>query len=399
MSRVFIIGAGFSKAIAEAPLANELFCRIYLEAQKDNDEIDKTKNQWQMDRDKFLEVVSHVENEIKPWTNHFKRNRWEVETCADIPDLYPLNIEYLCTLIDLNIEHSFAPKGSGVDLSLCQVPYMGGLKIEDLRHARDLINFYIVKLLLPDKLSPNRELLDKALSIVNSGDVVITFNYDLLVEQGLWKKGLWSPSNGYGVGKIQKQEKIESGNLYESKVIVIKPHGSVNWAVPYGNWQQEIEIYTIHPFTSAPLFEGLRAQSNRPAYGYSRTSHIVLPTYMKSIKYYWESQLLRAACEAVSKADEIFILGYSFPEADAMASFIFAQIPKQSSIKIVDIGNPLNLCKRLVDVYGLNGKIIPEANDIKKWVEDDFRYTEYEREIAEIKELEKLYGRPIEEPN
>lgn len=323
MSRVFIIGAGFSKAIADAPLANELFCKIYLEAQSDKAEIDKRKNQWQYDRKKFLEVVNHIENELKFWTNHFRRNKWQVETCGDIPELYPIDIEYLCTILDLNIEHPFVPKGKKVDLSLCQVPYIGGFKVEDLKHARDFICFYIVKLLLPDKLTPNKGVLDKVLSIVNTGDVVITFNYDLLVEQGLWEKGLWNPSNGYGVGKIYNQEKCELSNSAESKVIVIKPHGSVNWAAR-SKLQNEIEIYTAHPFIDAPLFEGIQVKSKMPKYDYENTSHIVLPSYVKSIKSYWESKLLRLACEAVSKADEIFILGYSFPEADAVANFIFA---------------------------------------------------------------------------
>jgi|GEM_PF-3732667 len=33
MNKVFVVGAGFSKALANAPLANELFERIYQKAQ------------------------------------------------------------------------------------------------------------------------------------------------------------------------------------------------------------------------------------------------------------------------------------------------------------------------------------------------------------------------------
>jgi len=382
MNRAIVIGAGFSKAIANAPLVNELFGLIYQKTKGD----DETRPQWHVDRQHFLDVVCYLQNQAKPLIDFLERDGTQIETYKDIPDLYPINIEYLCTILDLNIERPYVPKGIGVDLKSCPIPFMRGLTVDQLRGARDFITYYIVKLLLPDRLTPDKDLLDRTLSFVDAGDVVITFNYDLLVEQALWRKKLWNPLDGYGIGEIEKYEEIDASNLTKSKVSVIKLHGSVNWG-------HEIEIYTTHPFTNEPLFEGLKVKSNRviPKWNYPLTHHVVIPTYMKSVRQRWELQLVKMASEAISKAKEIFILGYSFPEADAMASFIFTPMKEDAHIKIVDKYNAIELAGRFAKNYGIRYEnIIFEQSDIKTWADNNFKYKAYEEEISKRKEIESF---------
>ena len=43
---------------------------------------------------------------------------------------------------------------------------------------------------------------------------------------------------------------------------------------------------------------------------------------MKFYRNSWEIRLVRLAVKALSNAEEVFIIGYSLPEADAMANFL-----------------------------------------------------------------------------
>lgn len=380
MSKVFVIGAGLSKALAGAPLASELFEIIYQKAQIQDDD---DRPQRELDRRDFNAVVSYLQQEAKPLLDYLQRDGTKVKTCEGIPDLFPVNIEYLCTILDLNIECPFIPQGIGADLKGCPIPYMRGLMVDHLRGARQFIHHYIVELLLPEQLSPKTELLDKLSSLIEPNDTVITFNYDILIEQVLWRHGIWNPLDGYGIGKIHRHEELDHTSFKESEVTVIKLHGSINWGTP--NWLgNEIEIYTTHPLTNMPLFEALNSKSKRPIpkWKYTFNSHVVLPTFLKTARHRWELHMIRLASQALSQAKEIFILGYSFPEADAMANFIFAQVRTDAQIRIIDLGEPRELANRLIESYGAISKnIIYEQNPIEDWITNDFKYTAYEKEL------------------
>lgn len=390
MSKVFVIGAGLSKALADAPLATELFEIIYRKAQ---DRDDNDKPQRNLDRMDFNKVVSYLQQETKPMLDYLQRDGTKVKTCNGNPNLLPINIEYLCTILDMNIESPFVPEGIGADLKGCPIPYMRGLMVDHLRGARHFIQHCIVELLLPEQLSPKIGLLDKLFSLIEPGDTIVTFNYDILIEQVLWRHGVWNPVDGYGIGKIHRDEEVHS-TFKESKIVVIKLHGSVNWSTP--DWSgNEIEIFTTHPLTNMPLFDGLNAVSKRPTpkWKYAFNSHVILPTFLKSARHRWELHMIKLASQALSRAEEIYILGYSFPEADAMASFIFAQIPIDAQIRIIDLGKPQELANRLIDRYGvISNNITYEQNPIEDWITNDFKYTAYEKELERFKEMEELFN-------
>jgi len=389
MGKVFVIGAGLSKALADAPLANEFFEIIYHKAQvrDDND-----RPQRDLDRSDFNMVLEYLQQETKPLLDFLQRDGTKVKTCEGVPDLFAINIEYLCTILDLNIERPFIPQGIGVDLKDCPVPYMRGLMVDHLRGARQFINHYIVELLLPEQLSPKADLIDNFLSLIQPDDTIITFNYDILIEQALWRQGIWNPVDGYQIGKIHKHEEIVFSNFTKSKVTVIKLHGSINWGTP--NWSgNEIEIYTTHPLTNMPLFDCLNVKSKRPIpkWKYPFDSHVVLPTFLKTARHRWELQMIRLASQKLSQAEEIVILGYSFPEADAMANFIFSQVKRDTQIRIIDQGDPRELADRLIDSYGvIRKKIVYEQNSIENWIMNDFKYIAYEKELERLREIEEL---------
>ena len=63
---------------------------------------------------------------------------------------------------------------------------------------------------------------------VKANDVIITFNYDCLIERVLHEAGLWTVLDGYGFPRVLKSSK---GGPPEppSSVKVLKLHGSLGW--------------------------------------------------------------------------------------------------------------------------------------------------------------------------
>jgi len=196
-NRIFIIGAGFSKAIADAPLANDLFREIYENFLKDYDDSPRRFSEFSI----FSKIVNHLQTQIIPSANALKKDGTNIKQLRRPFKWYPLNVEYLISLIDLNIQSPHQFKSNNADLSLYNVPYIKGLKELELKEVKNLIKHYIVKVLSPFNLKPDEQELKKFVKIINNDDTVITFNYDIIIEQGLWLKGLWNPIEGYGIGK------------------------------------------------------------------------------------------------------------------------------------------------------------------------------------------------------
>ncbi|MCK5241027.1 hypothetical protein KAR34_01125 [bacterium] len=69
-----------------------------------------------------------------------------------------------------------------------------------------------------------------AKEILKPGDTIISFNWEILLEEALDRTDLWKFEDGYGfrfrglVGKVNRPEQ-ENG----SQITVLKPHGSINW--------------------------------------------------------------------------------------------------------------------------------------------------------------------------
>jgi hypothetical protein len=164
------------------------------------------------------------------------------------------------------------------------------------------------------------------------GDLIVTFNYDLGIERALSAAGLWDVGDGYGfqIGQVQQSSAIE----------VLKLHGSTNWrAVMLGGrmdgyfaqnegyfdarpvlFFRSDQIYLGFPDFVDPFCSNLEAAVTLPA--------MVMPALPKRFhfptthglewKTFWD-RLWQRAEDAITKADEVVIIGYSLPCADGRA--------------------------------------------------------------------------------
>ncbi len=185
-----------------------------------------------------------------------------------------------------------------------------------------------------------------ATSIVQSGDVLITFNYDDSLDRELKRAGKWDISQGYGfqLGDIQ----------HSSDVLLLKLHGSINWLVSlFGGATGGTLI--VNPSSSMGNHPVVH-ENDLKFLGYENfTGHtyksggafpcLILPGRSKEFFYdtsmghefveFWD-HLWSQASEAVRHCDRIVICGYNLLPVDQRACDLILKKPsKTTSIEII----------------------------------------------------------------
>lgn len=395
MKRLFIIGAGFSKAIANAPLANGFIRAIYDRVLKE-DENHQHPGDWPHDRNCFIKLLRYFHESAIPLINWLEKNNDKKILNRDFEEfLNSLNIEFVCSFLDLHKKHYFISEAKGVDLQGCPIPYIHGFHKSELESALKFIMHHMLDLLLKENLEVNSTLFDKMSSYFQKEDMIINFNYDLLVDKMLWQKQLWNPFDGYGF----EFDKGENKNVLKSKIQMIKIHGSINWRSPDIFFHPNLELAIDHPFKDEPLFEGLKIPKSlydKEKYRqYPLYSHVILPTFAKSPQYIWEMQLINNSINFCRTADEIYILGYSVPDADYITNLLFLEMNKDAKINIIlwDRHNnaAVQLGERLIKKYGFKDKnMVYENTPIEKWIENDFNFITYDEYLKEQADIEQM---------
>ncbi len=186
--------------------------------------------------------------------------------------------------------------------------------------------------------------LRERLSVLRKGDVVITTNYDCLIERVLLADSRWSPSDGYGfavpLSTIQSADAQFRGGgdpnplplvvQKPSEVQILKLHGSVGWTTnpsPFGPAVLGDELYEYPQlYVSQDLFRGLASaegplttlvfDTREPALGQPGDPAIVLPTYLKRTEGHEFHAIWLQVSQALAQADTVDIIGSSLPESD-----------------------------------------------------------------------------------
>jgi len=252
---------------------------------------------------------------------------------------------------------------------------------------------------------------------LRENDTCITFNWDTLFDRALASTEKWSPVNGYtitpeaifddGWQPIENFECNTNGPQY------LKLHGSTNWLTPYHFINLSTgQRRTLSGYAINKLFVYIKATTqyqtyeNRywgpyESYSYcyyppdlpcqrddtppgligvrvvcapdlpehakisiSDKSVYSMPLIVPPVKYkqylrYGEifSVLWGKASEALSETEELYVIGYSFPQTDYVAKDLFREaLKKNNKIKKIVIWNPSpsNLEELFVNDFGVS---------------------------------------------
>ncbi|GEM_PF-4529895 len=234
MKQIFLLGAGFTKAIKpEAPLTNDFM--------------------------KCLDISSFP------------------EILEDFRDTNP-DIEQFLSLIDLKYLQTKKQN-------------------ESLRkryfHIRNEVVNQIVALVGLEKLGVKREeensLLKRFVAdkIIPDHTCVLTLNYDCVMDQGLWLSKRWSPREGYLLSSfpiddnldLEEKEKPPKNSTLDN-ISLLKLHGSINFKLSDPKILDD--QHKIYIEMSEELFSGLHITSNPPNGTKSEYPFVLIPSYFKS---------------------------------------------------------------------------------------------------------------------
>jgi len=332
--RTFLLGAGFSKAVADGPLMNELWSYIEkaFRFEKNRGDIsieDNLRIKWFKDLDDFIKKLE------KQSTIRYKNlNGYQIK--VDIRE----NLEYLVSLLDLHVVGSHRPgpkihfkkEGSHIDPSPA-IPLVFTSK-QELEGIRNILQTYFYLVFF--KLSGNA-LADNFAEFVSLGDQVVTFNYDLVLEESLSKIGKWSHLNGYvGVYEFEDlkyKEKLEKLKMH-SKLRIHKLHGSINWKT------NQLLRLTIKDKTKI-ITEAIERN-----YVGRHIPDWILPSFIKPFEREEFYEIWRSAIRVISGTEELVIIGYRFRPEDSNSFLLISMLPTNSKIILVD-PEPADKIKRL----------------------------------------------------
>jgi NAD-dependent SIR2 family protein deacetylase len=179
-------------------------------------------------------------------------------------------------------------------------------------------------------LVSRRWFADYGVSAGRSPDAIITFNYDCFLDDALLKIGV-RPEYELPLDAIP-----EAWSAHPTSVTLLKLHGSTNWFrctssicaniwVAESTWRRNYLYGCIQcPYCSQPSVEPV----------------IVPPAWTKGEYRETLTSIWSKALEVLRKADQLFIIGYSVPPADAFFQYLLSlALAENPDIKQIHIVN------------------------------------------------------------
>lgn len=311
----FILGAGFSKA-ANLPLGDELMTLIIDEAKKINV------------REGYKETL--FDNIIQPDLDDYI---WYKKHCGiEISGYEEINLEDFISYLD--IEHFLGLKGKDT-------------WSEEGNRSQILIRNLLSKILFERQQQMSKEKLnfyDKFVKRLKPYDVVITFNYDTVVESALERNDIpfryhwdvFKKLNDDGSGEL---------DLDRQEVVLLKLHGSIDWfskdqfdrSYEYHSksGHPEYAFHTIfrneHIFDPVPIIKGkihpldplknIFRCNNMDEYfrkygEVSESPYIISPSYSKLLYMDHIKALWDGFYSTAMMSKNFVIIGFSLPSHD-----------------------------------------------------------------------------------
>jgi len=386
-NRVFIIGAGFSKATSNnAPLGRELL--KYLENTYDDFIFDDQylySNALIESIELGRKASSHYREIVNNFTQNsystvFKKSEKSKEIKLDFSAQYDLELLLSLLVINHEIYHR------------SDIGYGSSLE----HYFYKFVNWSILHTLSSSIVIDNKKLAEKfCRHILSDGDTIITYNYDLLIDIALFKSGIWYPAykknNHYYCNYWDKKIYNIDNSIFpkitgfagNSLINFIKIHGSINWFYTENKYDIDInsefsrDLAKLYSLENGKSFFNKDFKINHFRYLIDRDYYkkieelcILKPALGKQYLKYPFSYLTNKAINYISKAKEIIIIGYSLPLYDTLSEFFILNAPPKCKITIVNIGNETQrLRERIVRSGGFewnNVRIF--ENGLENWL-------------------------------
>lgn len=186
-----------------------------------------------------------------------------------------------------------------------------------------------------------RSAQDIVKDLFRQNDIIISLNYDLLLEHILAESNnidMWSPyGNGYGVSiendGFNKNDNSNDCNQQKRNIKILKVHGSFNfYTEKYINTNEcsDIVVVLINErhnsfFDLDTMFKNVKNKHFCIGNDARNLETMTAPTYIKPFAQNRTfMKLWHEAIDAMKEADIITIIGYRFPTEDSMMSFLFS---------------------------------------------------------------------------
>jgi hypothetical protein len=162
---------------------------------------------------------------------------------------------------------------------------------------------------------------ERIANALRAGDAIISFNYDTLMDRALRTAGgkRWDSERGYGFqvdsGSSAWNPPPGPGPRVASPVLLLKPHGSLNWSIEDDGSIRLVEEYAPETAES-----------------------IVPPTWDKSDVSLWPwSEVWRSARAVLGQARVVVVIGYSVPVTDQLSQALLrADVNRLEALVVVN---------------------------------------------------------------
>ncbi|MFC1871569.1 hypothetical protein ACFLYF_04130 [Chloroflexota bacterium] len=162
----------------------------------------------------------------------------------------------------------------------------------------------------------------KQINVHHSKCSIITFNYDLGLDYSLY------------ASKVIPDYGLDDINISGRSVSYLKLHGSLNWGwcneckkiTPYRDFDSTNSVPGRN-YNILPLMERFKAKAymcSKCGKPVEETPFIVPPTWNKTSYHEQIETIWKKAASELKDAENIFVLGYSFPETDMFFRYLFA---------------------------------------------------------------------------
>lgn len=194
---------------------------------------------------------------------------------------------------------------SRLDLIRHYKPYLN-IDYNQVSYFEELLLSKFIELLTPDHTKAEHHVYIEFAKLLEFGDTVVSFNYDLIVEDLLRRSGR----------KYSYELKPEKGE--QLSLNLLKLHGSVNlYYCPLCGTVYHIKVQKADKGS-------LVCEKCSGVNGSVTLRHfIIAPTLFKSYSLPVLRSLWFKALEFLKEAREIYFIGYSLPEADILSYQLF----------------------------------------------------------------------------